>query len=58
MTFDMEQIVKSKQEYRKRLAAQPIEEKLRLLEELRRRTLAVRASRGKLRHVGLEEERQ
>lgn len=42
MTFDLPTILASKQAYRSRLAAQPIAEKLRLLDALRERTVALR----------------
>ena len=45
MTFEMREILKSKQALRRRLAAKPIAEKLRLLDELRERTLTIVASR-------------
>ena len=45
MTFDMSDILRSKQEYRLKLAALPIEEKLRLLDQLRERHLTIAASR-------------
>jgi hypothetical protein len=45
MTFEMREILKSKQALRQRLAAKPIAEKLRLLDELRERTLTILASR-------------
>ncbi len=47
MTFEIAQIIKSKQSYRAQLAKRPIAEKLRLLEELRKRALAIAASRSK-----------
>jgi hypothetical protein len=47
MTFEIAQIIKSKQAYRAQLAKRPIAEKLRLLEELRKRALAIAASRRK-----------
>lgn len=43
MTFDFEKILKSKREYRQRLAAMPIEEKLSMLDALRERSLALRS---------------
>ena len=54
MTFDMTKILQSKREFRQRLAARPIEEKLALLDALRARTLALRASRAEtqLRMLG------
>ena len=47
MTFEIAQIIKSKQAYRAQLAKRSIAEKLRLLEELRNRALAIAASRRK-----------
>jgi hypothetical protein len=43
MTFDIQKILQSKREFRRDLAALPIEEKLRLLDVLRERQLAFRA---------------
>lgn len=45
MSFEMRAIFQSKQAFRQRLAARPVAEKLRLLEELRDRALAIAASR-------------
>ena len=45
MSFEMREILKSKQALRQRLAARSFAEKLRLLEELRDRALAIAASR-------------
>lgn len=42
MTFDLAKIQQSKREFRQRLAARPIEEKLALLDALRERALAIR----------------
>ena len=42
MTADIERILASKREYRARLAALPIAEKLRILDRLRERELALR----------------
>ncbi len=42
MTFDLAKILQSKREFRQRLAARPIEEKLAMLDALRERTLAIR----------------
>jgi hypothetical protein len=42
MTFDIQKILQSKRELRRGLAALPIEEKLRLLDALRERQLALR----------------
>jgi hypothetical protein len=49
MTFDMQEILKSKRAYRERLAALPIGEKLRMLEVLRERCLEIAAVREKER---------
>lgn len=48
MTFDMSEILRSKQEYRLRLAALPIVEKLRLLDQLRERAVTIAACRASL----------
>jgi hypothetical protein len=45
MTFDLATILQSKREFRRRLAARPIEEKLAMLDALRERALALRDSR-------------
>ena len=45
MTFDLTKILQSKRAFRQRLAARPIEEKLAMLDALRERELALRASR-------------
>ena len=42
MTFDLAKILQSKREFRRRLAARPIEEKLAMLDSLRERALALR----------------
>jgi hypothetical protein len=44
MTFDLVKILQSKREFRQRLAARPIEEKLAMLDDLRERALAIRPS--------------
>jgi hypothetical protein len=46
MTFEMREILKSKQTMRRRLAALPLVEKFRLLDRLRERSLAIAASRA------------
>jgi hypothetical protein len=43
---EMEKIIESKREMRKRLAALPIIEKLRMLDQLRERELAIRGQSG------------
>lgn len=45
MSFDLAKILQSKRDYRQRLATRPIEEKLTMLDALRERTLALRATR-------------
>jgi len=45
MTFDFEKIAQSKREFRQRLAARPIAEKLAMLDALRERALALRAAK-------------
>ena len=45
MTFDLAKILQSKREFRQRLAARPIAEKLAMLDALRERTLAIRPAR-------------
>jgi len=45
MTFDLDKIFESKRAMRKRLASLPIGEKLRMLDALRERTLAIRGKR-------------
>ncbi|MGI8966633.1 MAG: hypothetical protein ACR2H1_11170 [Limisphaerales bacterium] len=44
MSFDLEKILQSKREFRQRLAARPIAEKLAMLDDLRERQLAIRGS--------------
>lgn len=44
MSFDLQRILDSKRAFRQRLAARPIAEKLRMLDELRERALALRRS--------------
>ena len=44
MTFDLDAIISGKHEYRARLAALPIEEKLALLDALRERALVLRGN--------------
>jgi hypothetical protein len=45
MNFEIQRILEGKQAFRRRLAARPIAEKLRLLDDLRERALAIAASR-------------
>lgn len=44
MTFDLARILESKRQHRRALAALPIAEKLRLLDDLRQRSLDLRGS--------------
>jgi hypothetical protein len=44
MTFDLAKILQSKREFRQRLAARPIAEKLAMLDALRERALTLRAA--------------
>ena len=46
MTFDIQTVLQSKREFRRGLAVLPIEEKLRLLDALRERQLAIRGTSG------------
>ena len=48
MLFEMQKIMKSKERLRRQLAAQSFAGELRLLEELRERSLAIGASRARL----------
>src|SRR5439155_26990629 len=45
MTFDLAKILQNKREFRQRLAARPIAEKLAMLDALRERALALRPAR-------------
>ncbi len=47
MTFEIGEILRSKREYRRQLAALPVADKLRLLDQLRERNLAIAASRAR-----------
>jgi len=56
MSFDLARILRSKRDFRQRLAARPVAEKLAMLDALRERALAIRAARpplesGKLRET-------
>ncbi len=44
MTFDFDKMAKSKREYRAKLAALPIEEKLAMLDVLRERLVSIRGN--------------
>ena len=49
MNFELRDILKSKQAFWRRLAARPFGEKLRIVEELQARSLAIAASRKSLK---------
>lgn len=53
MNFDLHRMLESKQVLRQRLAARPVVEKLRLLDELRARTLAIRGASTVIRERGI-----
>ena len=44
MSFDLQRILESKRALRQRLAARPVAEKLRMLDALRARALAIRSA--------------
>jgi len=48
MSFDLEKIIESKRHFRRELFARSISEKLEILEELRERSLAVRAAKERM----------
>ena len=45
MSFDLQRILESKRAFRRDLAARPIAEKLRMLDALRERELAIRGNK-------------
>jgi len=49
MNFDIEQMVTSKQAFRRRLANLPIAEKLHLLDAMRERAVAIRSANQRQR---------
>ena len=51
MTFDLQKILESKRAMRRNLAARPVAEKLRMLDAMRERALALRTSTPKGRIV-------
>ena len=55
MSFDVEEMLRSKKALRQRLAALPIAEKLRLLDELRERSMAIRSAGSDKSNVIREE---
>jgi hypothetical protein len=46
MTTDLHKILESKRSFRRELAARPVAEKLRMLDAMRERELAIRAGRS------------
>jgi hypothetical protein len=46
MTFDLEEMLRSKKKFREQLAAKPIAEKLRLLDAMRERAVVIRAAKS------------
>jgi hypothetical protein len=56
MTFELTKIAQSKRDFRQRLAAGPIEEKLAMLDALRARAIALREARSGEKSSGLREE--
>ena len=57
MSFDWQKVTESKRAFRKRLAAAPIVEKLRMLDALRERALVIRHA-SRTRSVAQEEASQ
>ena len=55
MSFDLQKILESKRAFRRDLAARPIAEKLRMLDALRQRELAIRGRAGQPAHPALHE---
>jgi hypothetical protein len=56
MSFDLEKILASKRALRRDLASRPISEKLRMLDALRERTLALREMPPRSPAIALHEE--
>ena len=55
MSFDLQKIIESKRALRRKLAALPVAEKLRMLDALRERELAIRGRPGHSHSSGLRE---
>ena len=53
MNFDLQRMLESKRAFRQELAARPVVEKLRLLDELRARALVIRRASTALREPGV-----
>ena len=57
MTFDLQKILESKRALRRKLAGRPVAEKLRMLDSLRERELAIRGrERGRKEEVRMKKE--
>ena len=57
MTFDLQKILESKRALRRDLAARPVAEKLRMLDALREREVAIRRGvRRRKEEVGMKKE--
>lgn len=56
MSFDLQKILESKRALRRNLAARPVAEKLRLLDALRERELAIRGRAVRSDSGGMREE--
>jgi hypothetical protein len=56
MSFDLQEILKSKRALRRELAARPLAEKLGMLDALRERALAIRPAKPASGANGLREE--
>ena len=56
MSFDLQKILESKRAFHRDLAARPIAEKLRMLDALRERELAIRGRAGQSAATTLHEE--
>lgn len=53
MNFDLQRMLASKRAFRQKLAAKPVAEKLRLLDELRASALTIRRSSPVVRDPGM-----
>jgi hypothetical protein len=56
MTFSLQKMLESKRAYRQQLAARPIGEKLRILDALRERALAIRGNSSSSETILVREE--
>ena len=51
MIFDLQRVLESKRAYRRKLAALPIAEKLRMLDDLRERDITLRKAAGESKRM-------